>query len=529
VMQLDTDFSGFSTWGNELQLQAGQPARSGAQIGAMLDFKTRAGQVVQSKVAVSYRSVAQARSYIIGELPGWGFEQVRAAARAEWAKALSRVQLEGGTDAQRRMFYTALYRVHLTPNDWTGEAPERYGDSRYFENILCLWDTFRTPYPLLTLIQPQVQTGIVNTLLAYHRQDGWTGDAHSAHHHEHVQNGSSADVVIADAYVKQLPGIDWAQAYAAIRKNAFEDFNPQANGRPNQGRLRLDDYRRHGYLPTDVSSYRDMQAVSRTLEYAHNDFSVLTLAREFGSAADVAELTERAGNYRKLWDASTGFMRGRTADGRWHEPFDPLKVETGKQFYEGHAWTWSWYVPHDAAGLIALHGSQQAFVAKLTTAVEHHYEAYNEPGMLQTYLFTHAGRPDLTQRYVRQALRHFSDRPDGLPGNDDSGTTSAWLVWAMLGLYPNAGQDWYYIGSPVFTKATLQLADGKQLVIESPASSAHRLHVARATLGGRPWPQAWLRHGDIARGARLNLQMQAQPTAWGASPPPPSMSSPITP
>jgi len=214
-------------------------------------------------------------------------------------------------------------------------------------------------------------------------------------------------------------------------------------------------------------------------------------------------------------------------------------VETGKQYYEGHAWTWSWYVPHDVPGLMALHGGREPFIAKLTTAVEQHYEAYNEPGMLQTYLFTHAGRPDLTQKHVRAALRHFSARPDGLPGNDDSGTTSAWLVWAMLGLYPHAGQDLYYIGSPLFTKATLQLADGKTLVIEARGAAAANPHVAQATLNGQALNRAWLRHGDIAHGANgtngthgapgshgahtahLRLQMQAVPTRWGADKPPP--------
>src|SRR5882757_3569177 len=150
-------------------------------------------------------------------------------------------------------------------------------------------------------------------------------------------------------------------------------------------------------------------------------------------------------------------MRGRKADGTWHTPFDPLLLETGRQYYEGHAWTWSWYVPHDPQGLINLLGGDDAFIMKLSTAVENYYEAFNEPCMLETYLFIHGGRPDLTQKFVREAQRHFTTDKDGLPGNDDSGTTSAWLVWTMLGIYPNAGQDYYYIGSPTFPKATIRL------------------------------------------------------------------------
>ena len=521
VLQLDSGFDSVQTWGDDLRAD-GTQHRSGSNIGAVFTFNTRAGQVVNSKIALSTRSIEQARGYIAQQAPGWDFDGVRGQARDAWSQTLGRISVEGGTAEQRTQFYTALYRAHLTPNDWTGEAPERYGGRTYFESILCLWDTFRTVNPLLTLIQPQVQAGIVNTLLAYHQIDGWTGDAHSAHHYEHMQNGSSADVVIADAYLKQLPGIAWPAAYAAIRKSAFIDFNPQANYRPNEGRFRLDDYRRHGWLPTDTSPYRAVQSVSRTLEYIYNDAAVLTLARHFGTPQDVADLQGRMGGYRQLWDPATGFMRGKTQDGRWHEPFDPLKVESGKQYYEGHAWTWSWYVPHDVPGLIALHGGRQPFIAKLKSAVELHHEAYNEPAMLQAYLFIHAGRPDLTQHHVRAALRHFSARPDGLPGNDDSGTTSAWLVWAMLGLYPHAGQDLYYIGSPLFRKATLQLAGGKTLVIEAPGAAAAHPHVAQATLNGQPLNRAWLRRDDIVQGATsLILQMRAEPTRWGADLPPP--------
>ncbi|WP_181373076.1 GH92 family glycosyl hydrolase [Massilia glaciei] len=494
--------------------------------GATLDFArggAGAPAKVQSRVALSYHSVAQARGYLERETPGWDFEAAHAAARRTWAAALGKIKIEGGSASQRTQFYTALYRVHLTPNDWTGEAPARYGQRPYYENILCMWDTFRTVNPLLTLIQPRVQAGIVNTMLDYHRTDGWTGDAHSAWHYEHVQNGSSADVIVADGYAKGLPGVDWKLAYEAVRKNAFVDADPASNRRPNQGRFRLTDYLSLHYLPTDASEkYRDVQGVSRTLEYAHNDFAVLSLARRYGTPGEIAALEARQLWYANQWDAGTGFMRGRLRNGDWFAPFDPLKAETGRQYYEGHAWTWSWYVPHDNKGLIALNGGRAAFTDKLTTAVEHHYEAYNEPGMLQTYLFTHAGRPDRTQHYVRKALSHFSSASDGLPGNDDSGTTSAWLVWSMLGIYPHAGEDYYYVGSPVFRKATIELGNGRRFVLEAPASSDKALHVRRAQLGGKPFDQAWLRHADIMRGAKLRLDMAEQPGAWaqgGALPP----------
>jgi predicted alpha-1,2-mannosidase len=432
------------------------------------------------------------------------------------------------------MLYSALYRLHLTPNDWTGEAPPQYGKETYYENILWMWDTFRTVNPLLTLIQPNVQAGIVNSILNYYKKEGWTGDAHSAWIYEHVQNGSSADVIMADAFVKKLPGIDYKLAYEAIRKNAFVDDNPKRTWRADKGRLRLDDYRKFGYLPTDANGLTEdaqkgsnaVQAVSRTLEYVYNDFAVLTLAKQYGTADEIKDLESRLFWYKNLWEKEDGFMRGKFKDGKWHTPFNATKAETGPQYYEGHAWTWSWYVPHDNQGLITLHGGNKPFVEKLTTAVDNYYEAYNEPGMLQTFLFNHAGRPDLTQKYVRKAMKHFNTTPSGLPGNDDSGTTSAWLVWAMLGIYPNAGQDYYYLASPVFTKATIKLADGKQLVINAQESSADNQYVAAATLNGKAWNKSWIQHQDFINGGVLDVTMSPKPTSWGAKNPPPSLSKP---
>jgi predicted alpha-1,2-mannosidase len=530
VAAFDTAFGSYGTWGDDGALSADSTHRAGNEIGAYLNFKTRAGQVVNSKVAISWRSLEQAHSYLTSEASGWAFEKSRRQARAIWSESLNKIRVEGGTADQRKQFYTAFYRDHITPNDWTGEAPQRYGAKTYYENILCLWDTFRTVYPLLTLVEPKVQAGIVNTLLGYYSVDGWTGDAHSAHDYEHVQNGSSADNIVADAYVKNLAGIDWKLAYQAIRKNAFVDQDPNAAARPFKGRFRLDDYLKYHFLPTDIADYKDVQAVTRTLEYVYNDFGVLTLAKKYGTSEDVADLQDRLLWYQNLWDKDAGgFMRGKTRDGKWHEPFNPTERETGREYYEGHAWTWTWYVPHDPQGLINLFGGDDPFVDKLTTTCDRYYEVDNEPCMLEAYLFIHAGRPDLTEFYVRKALESFSSAPDGLPGNDDSGTTSGWLLWAMLGIYPNAGQDYYYIASPTFTNSMIKLGNGRQFVINAPAASAENKYVASATLNGKPWNQAWLRHADIIKGGTLELEMTAKPSSWGAAIRPPSVSAPAAP
>ncbi len=535
VARFDTPFKTFGTWDDRAVLRDGSDRQDGKEIGAYLNFDTKPGTQVVSKIALSYQSLDQARNYL-DEVPGFDFDRTLHAARSEWSKALGKIVVEGGTEDQRIQFYSALYRVHVSPNDWTGEAPARYGQRTYYENILCLWDTFRTVNPLLTLIQPEVQRDIVNTLINYYETDGWTGDAHSAWVYEHVQNGSNADIVIADAYVKGLSGIDFRKAYSAIRKNAFVDDNPRIEGRPTKGRFHLDDYRRYGFVPTDATStYKQVQAVSRTLEYAYNDYAVHVLAKRFGTPEDIRDLARRQFSYRNVWDRNVGFMRGRQKDGSWYTPFNPsgnpltdnkdVNQLTNRQYYEGTPWTWSWYVPHDTQGLVNLMGGRRRFVERLKMAVDQYYEPYNEPGMLQTYLFIHAGRPDLTQHYVREALSHFNSGVAGLPGNDDSGTTSAWLVWSMLGLYPNAGQDYYYVGSPVFTKATVTLDKGRRIVIEAPSSSKERRYVARAKLNGKPLERSWLRHSELINGANLHLVQSDRPSAWGSKVVPPSLTT----
>ena len=525
--RFDAPFASFSPWSDSGWLPPGATSALGANIGLSLNFVTTAGQAIQAKVAISWRSIEQARGRISRELPGWDFDAVHLAAREAWSGLLGRIEIEGGSANERRLFYTALYHMHLSPNDWTGESPERYGNLTYYENQLCLWDTFRGVMPLYTLIEPKVSADIVNTLLNFYTIDGWTGDAHSAHQYEHVHNGSNADVVMADAYAKNLPGVDWSKAYQAIRKNAFEDPDPKAESRPKKGRFHLADYLKFGYLPTDAASYRDVQGVTRTLEYVYDDFCVLSLARKYGTAADIQSLAGRILRYRNLWDTTSGgFMRGRTRSGAWYEPFDPLNGETGRQYYEGHAWTWMWYVPHDQQGLINLLRGDDAFVDRLRIACEQHYEAYNEPGLLQPYLFIHAGRPDLTQRLLTVLMKNFTTAKNGLPGNDDSGAISGWLVWTMLGLYPNAGQDYYYLCRPAFPKVTVHLPNGHRLVISAVGSAADEHYIASARLDGRPWNQAWIRHRDLINASLLEFDLTKDALPWGRLSRPPSASAP---
>jgi predicted alpha-1,2-mannosidase len=515
--KFDTAYASCGTWSGST-LYDSTTYRTGSEIGAYLNFNTAANQIIKAKVGISWKSVSQARTYITNEITNWDFDAVKTAASNKWEAVLSKIVVEGGTPDQMKMFYTALYHALLMPNNWTGEAPAGYSGA-YYEDFLCMWDTFRTVHPLLTLIQTSKNADMVNTLIKTYNVNGWTGDAHSAWQYEQTQGGTNADVIIADAYVKGLPGIDWANAYQAIKKNAFTDYNSASNDpRQKQGRYRLTDYRNYHYLPTNSDTSSATLAVSKTLEYVYNDFCVWQLAKTYGTTTEINDLQSRLLWYQNLWDSGNGFMRGKLTNGTWFTPFNPTTTETGEQYYEGHAWTWSWFVPHDGAGLISLLGGDAAFNTKLTTACDNYYQAWNEPGMLQSYLFIYSGKPDKTQYYVRKAISDsFNSGTSGLPGNDDSGTTSAWLAWSMMGIYPNAGQDLYFIGSPAFTKVTIHLENGNDVIINAPNASSTNKYIASATRNGSTWDKAWFTHGDIVNGATFDLNMVSTAQTWGGS------------
>jgi len=437
---------------------------------------------------------------------------------------LKKIEVKGISEKDSRIFYTALYHSMLTPSDWTGENPLFDYKRPYYEDFLCIWDIFRTVSPLLTLISTQRHTDMLNTLLDIYKQDGWLPDAHSALQREHIQVGTNADVLFADAYVKGLKGIDYNLAYEAMKRNA-EDTSSQNTKVYSAGRIGLASYKKLHYVAADAPFRGRRMTVSRTLEYVYNDFCVYQLAKGLNKTEDAARYKGRTTWYKNHWDNSLKLMRGKNMDGSWITPFNTAKYETGINFYEGHAYTWTYTAPHDVKGLIDLFGGKKAFVDSLTYAVSNHYEAYNEPGMLQVYLFVWAGRPDLTQKFVRKAAaEHFTDSDNGLPGNDDSGTTSAWYVWSRLGIFPVAGQNIYIIGSPSAPQSTMHLESGKDVGIIAHNASEKNIYIQSAKLNGKKYEKAFFTHDDIKNGAKFEFEMGAASSGWGSKYAPPSLS-----
>ena len=483
------------------------------RLGAYARFDSAPDNVVQLKLAVSFVSMEQARRTLATELPGWDFTAARNAAEAQWRDALSRITVEGGSDAERRNFYSALYRSHAMPHDVSGENVWWSSPEPHYEDFYTIWDTFRTLHPLLTLIQPDRQRAMIRSLLDTYRHTGWLPDSRIAGANGMTQGGSNGDVLIADAIVKKLGGFDATLALEAIRKDGeVASADPLNVGRALEGYVAL------GYMPLDLN-----RSASRTLEYSYDDFAIAEVAQALGHGDVARNYLKRSTSWRNLWDADLRCIRPRYGNGDWLADFDCAHVYPDNRsawwdapFYEGSSLQYSTYVPHDVAGLIALTGGISAFVGWLDQLFDGGgYDHSNEPDFLAPYLYIHAGRPDRTAERVRTILaRNYRPTHDGLPGNDDAGAMSSWYVWSSIGLFPNAGQPFYYIGSPVFTRSTIRLEGGRSFTIVAPAASPERPYVVAARLNGRPIDRAWLTHDEIARGGRLDLDMAEAPAGW---------------
>lgn len=526
-LESDTAAATVRTWAGGAPAQRAHVSLDGDRpLGASLDWPAGAERQVQLKVGISFVGLEQARAHVAAETPGWDFERVRSANRARWRQALAPIAVDGASPAQRRQLYTGLYHTMLMPVDKTGENPKWRSTEPYYDDYYAIWDTFRTVGPLLTLIAPERQRDMLRSLVDIYRHEGWMPDARSGDSSGRTQGGSNADVLFADAYVKGLQGIDYATAFAAMLKNAtVEPDDARMFGR---GGLR--DYNTLGYV-----SAAHERSGSRTVEYAYDDFAIAQLACGLGRDAEMRAALGRSSNWANLWDKAMtldglpGYLRPRNADGSWAEPYLKPRGSWPDFLYEADVRTYSLYAPHDVRRLIALAGGERAFLGRLDTLFyKQHFDLGNEPGLLAPMLYLWAGRPDKAADVLTLALqREFLDSRGGLPGNDDSGAMSAWYVWQMLGIYPNAGQDLYLIGVPGYAASRIELGGGKtlRLVARNFDPQLNR-YVQSASLNGQPLTSAWFRHAQIRDGGELVLTMGAEPSAWGRELPPPSLSDP---
>jgi predicted alpha-1,2-mannosidase len=538
------------TWTNG-QFMPGAKRAAGQHAGVFFTFDGYDNRPVELKCGLSFISSERARANIRGEMPSWDFEAVRRAAGQEWETALQKIQVRGGSPTDLEVFYSGFFRCHYMPHDLTGENAWWRSSEPHYEDYYCLWDTFRTLNPLMTLVEPERERDLVRSLIDTFVHTGWMPDARIAGANGMTQGGSSGDILVADAAVKGMQGIDYKTAYAALVRNADTD-----SPRPLHEGRELADYLRLGYMsmpetkvkdlpgtadPAGLTEYdrmgytllKNTRSASRTMEYAYNDFCVAEVAGILGRGTDNAKYLNRSCNWTNLWDPQTRSIRPRHADGRWLTPFSPTHNYPDSDYdywdsplYEGNGWQYTTYVPHDPQALINRMGGPTAFVTWLDEFFQKEvYDPGNEPDFLAPYLYIHAGRPDRTEEQVRRLLAtQFKLGRAGLPGNDDAGAMSAWQIWGAIGLYPNAGQPFYYIGSPIFKQIRMDLGHGKSFTIETRDNSSTNLYVRSATLNGKPLQRAWLTHSEIAAGGVLLLDMSATPSDWGTRELPPSLS-----
>lgn len=505
---------------------------------------TRRDQPVSLRIGTSFIDHEQAALNLRREMPDWNFARARSRARSAWVRELAKVRIRGATPAQKSTFYTALYRSLQFPRMF--HEPDAAGKPRHYSpfangRILGgplytddgLWDTFRAAFPLFVLFYPERGAEILEGWLNAYREGGrlpnWPSPGNRP-----CMIGSHSDSIFADAWAKGLRSFDVRDAYAATRKNAFEN---DAWGWA--GRDHLDEYLRLGYMPADV---RKEAATSCTLEYAYDDYCVARLAQAAGRDDESQLLRQRAQNYRKVWDPKTGFMRGRLQDGRWQEPFDPLAW--GGPFVEGNAWQWLWSVQHDPYGLMDLLGGRQALADKLDTfltmpsttvvggyghlihemrevefAKMGQYAHVNEPDHHVLFFYNYAGQPWKTQHAVRRVMDELYN-PDGMVGDEDTGEMSAWYVFNAAGFYPFCpGSPNYLLGSPLFEETVIQLGAGRSFTVRARHNNAANRYIQSARLNGKSFSKVWLSHQTLIKGGVLELEMGPKPNpSWGSNP-----------
>jgi predicted alpha-1,2-mannosidase len=542
-------FSSFGSWDTAGATPvAGKPEASGPGAGAVVTFDATKDPTVLIKVGISFVSQQNALANLDSELPGsssFPFDAVRAGTRAAWDDALHAIEVTGGTELDLRTFYTALYHAQHHPNvfmdsngDYMGNdgAPHTASGFTYYSNF-SLWDTYRTENMLLALIAPDRFRDMMHSMLRIAQEGGRLPRWNLMNDYADFMNGEPSIPAIVDGFCRGLVNAaDVDPLYDAMRTLALD---------PAHHRDPI--YLQKGYIPFDV----DDSGASGTLEHATADFALAMMADRLGKTADRDALLALAGNYRNVFDAAgTKFMRPRMSDGSWLTPYHP---ELPDGFREGTGWQYTWLVPHDVRGLVTLMGGPAAARTKLdtffSTAIAQHvpfvvpelqrdlslfgiayygnqYTPDNEHDLQAPYLYDYVGQPWKTQAIVRGLQSVYRPTPDGLPGNDDLGTMSAWFIWSALGFYPEtAGAPLYAIGSPMFTAAKIRLPGGS-FTISAPGASLAGKYVQGATLNGAPLERTWFTHDAFVPGGRLELRMG--PTAnltWGANSSPPSMSS----
>ena len=471
------------------------------------------------KVGISAVDYQGATQNIASEIPQWDFDKTKAQTRELWNKELNKIQVEGGDLEQQKTFYTALYHLMLAPNlynDVDGrfrgtDLKIHQADSFQNYTVFSLWDTYRAAHPLFSILDTKRTQDFINTFLAQYDNGGLLPVWELSGNETFCMIGYHSVSVIADAYMKNIKRFDAEHAYEAMKHSA------------NMRHFGLDAYRRYGFVPFEA----EHESVSKTLEYAYDDWCIAQMALSLGHEEEYEIYIKRAQYYKNLFDPSTGFLRAKV-NGNWYSPFKATEVN--QNYTEANAWQYAFYVPQDIEGLAEMMGGRDVMLNKLEelftttdnvsgreqadiTGLIGQYAHGNEPSHHIAYLYNYVGMPWKTQERVRYILDNFyTSKPDGLIGNEDCGQMSAWYVLSAMGFYPVCpGLPEYAIGSPIFSKVTINLESGNKFVIKANNNSAKNKFIQVAQLNGQMYNRCYLRHADIMKGGEISFQMGENP------------------
>lgn len=510
---------------------------SGGHVGALLQFDAKTSNtVLHARIASSFIGFEQAERNL-KELGNSSFDELKDRAQKTWNDLLGRVEIVGGSEAQRKTFYSTLYRtmlfpmrqyerdennaiIHYSPHTGTVLPGYRFGGTGF-------WDTFRALYPLLNLLFPSINREMQEGLINDYKEGGWLPEWSSPSYSD-IMIGNNSASVVSDAYLKGIRGVDANLLYEALRHGAHQE-GPQATGRKGASY-----YDRLGYVPCDVGIN---ESAARSLEYAYSDFAISQLAKALKRPEEeIQYYAQRSLNYKHLFDSSTHLMRGKKEDGSFQTPFNPFKW--GDAFTEGNSWHYTWSVFHDIDGLAKLMGGYSSFVGMLDSVFAlppifddsyygstiheiremqivgmGQYAHGNQPIQHMIYLYNYAGQPWKTQQWVREVLdRLYQPSPDGYCGDEDNGQTSAWYVFSAMGIYPVCpATTQYVLGGPLFEEVKLNLENGKSFIIAAKGNVSDHRYVEQVRLHGKMHPFNWIDHASILVGGRMEFQMVEKP------------------
>jgi len=493
-------------------------------------FGHASSQPIYVKVGISAVSTKDAMENLQAEIPHWNFNRVRQQSRNKWEKQLSKITIQGSKQ-KKENFYTSMYHAFINPSLFEDANGKYRGEDQNihtandFTNytIFSLWDTFRGIHPLYTLIQRKRDADMIKSMLTLYDQSTehmlpiWLLEANETW----CMIGYHAVPVIVDAYMKGVKGFNYERAYKAIKTTAM---NPDYD--------HVMAYAKLGWVPADEEN----ESVSKTLEYAFDDYCIAQMARKMGKEKDYEYFKKRSESFKNIYDPKVGLMRGRNADGSWHKPFHPYTYRLGGTITEGTNWQYTWYVPQDVPGLIKLMGGKKAFDAKLDTFFNSskkltdignspditgmfgQYAQGNETDQQVPFFYDYGGQPWKTQKWVRFILKHsYHNKPGGLIGNDDCGEMSAWYIFNSLGFYPVApGSNIYVIGSPSVKEAVIHLSNGNTFTVRAKNLSDKNVYIQSAELNGKKWNKPYLPDKVLEGGGSLVFTMGPKPNkSWG--------------